>query len=65
VVHFAGLKAVGEKSLPYYDDNLIGTTTFLPTPSQERKKVYTFFIYFAFCPLALLGHMIPLSVVVG
>jgi hypothetical protein len=29
VIHFPGLKAADEMSLLYYDDNLIGTITFL------------------------------------
>lgn len=29
VIHFAGLKAVGEKPLEYYDNNVVGTLRLL------------------------------------
>jgi UDP-glucose 4-epimerase len=45
VIHFAGLKAVGEsvqKPLLYYDNNLIGTITLLEVmASHGCKKVLT------------------------
>lgn len=48
VIHFAGLKAVGEsvqKPLMYYDNNLIGTITLLEVMAAHGcKKVYLFFL---------------------
>jgi len=45
VVHFAGLKAVGEsvqKPLLYYDNNVIGTVNLLEVMSAHGcKKVFT------------------------
>lgn len=48
VIHFAGLKAVGEsvkKPLMYYNNNLIGTITLLEVMAAHGcKKVLTLFI---------------------
>ncbi|MBA0588354.1 hypothetical protein Gorai_001462, partial [Gossypium raimondii] len=43
VIHFAGLKAVGEsvhKPLLYYDNNLIGTITLLETMAAHGSRVF-------------------------
>ncbi|GAB2220251.1 hypothetical protein Droror1_Dr00007894 [Drosera rotundifolia] len=45
VIHFAGLKAVGEsvqKPLQYYDNNLIGTITLLEVMAAHRCKMLVF-----------------------
>ncbi len=45
VIHFAGLKAVGEsveKPLEYYDNNIIGTITLLETMKKHNCKKMVF-----------------------
>lgn len=52
VIHFAGLKAVGEsvqKPLLYYNNNLIGTITLLEVmASHGCKKVYAVYMRIRF-----------------
>lgn len=49
VIHFAGLKAVGEsvqKPLDYYDNNLIGTIVLLEVMAAHGCKNVCFFSCF-------------------
>ena len=38
VIHFAGLKAVGEKPLEYYDNNVVGTLRLLEVMKEFNCK---------------------------
>ena len=38
VIHFAGLKAVGEKPLEYYDNNVVGTLRLLEVMKEFKCK---------------------------
>jgi UDP-glucose 4-epimerase len=67
VIHFAGLKAVGEsvaKPLLYYDNNLIGTITLLQVMAAHGcKKVYT--LPLLFCLLSFSFPCIAAGAVTG
>jgi UDP-glucose 4-epimerase len=51
VIHFAGLKVAEEKSMLFYNDNLISTINFLQLQVMVARRYILPFLFFSFFAL--------------